>query len=68
MRKCTALMARLRSRLAQDRLTGSEFTQAMAEILAATTDGLSDTGALMVSRELRDLEQAWRDSCNRSAG
>lgn len=65
MKTSTALMARLRSRLARDRLTDGEFTQALAEVLAATSEGLSDADALMMSHEIRELEQAWRDSCKR---
>lgn len=67
MRKATALMARLRSRLAQDRLTDVEFTQALAEILAATSEGLSDADALILSHEIRNLQKAWRESCKRPA-
>jgi hypothetical protein len=49
----------------QDRLTDAEFTMALAEVLAATSDGLSGADALMMSQEIRELEQAWRESIKR---
>lgn len=49
----------------QDRLTDAEFTMALAEVLAATADGLSGADALMMSQEIRELEQAWRESIKR---
>lgn len=61
-----SLIAQLRSRLMHDRLTDAEFTTALAEVLAATTDGLSGADALILSHEVRGLEQAWRESTKRS--
>ena len=56
------LIARLRSRLSQDGMTETEFSIAVTEILAATSEELSGADALIMSREIRDLEHAWRDS------
>ena len=65
MKNASPLIAQLRSRLAQDRLTDAEFTLALAEILAATSDRLSGADALIMSQEIRELEQAWRNSAQR---
>ncbi len=66
MKTTPALIARLRSRLAQDRLTDGEFTQAVAEILAATDKGLSGADALVLSHAMRALDKEWRESLQRS--
>jgi len=65
MKNAKALMGRLRSRLAQDRLTDAEFTMALAEVLAATTERLSGADSLLLSHEMRELEQKWRNSMHR---
>ena len=65
MKNVRSPIAQLRSRLMQDRLTDAEFTMALAEVLAATADGLSGADALMMSQEIRELEQAWRESIKR---
>lgn len=65
MKKSKALIAGLRNRLSHDRMTETEFTIALAEILAATTDRLNGADALLMSQEIRELEQAWRDSSQR---
>jgi len=65
MKNAAALMARLRSRLALDRLTDTEFTQSLAEILAATSERLSGADSLSLSREIRELEQEWQNSLKR---
>lgn len=65
MKNIRSPIAQLRSRLMQDRLTDAEFTMALAEVLAATSDGLSGADALMMSQEIRELEQAWRESIKR---
>ena len=65
MKNAKSLIAQLRSRLMQDRLTDAEFTMALAEVLAATADRLSGADALMISHEIRELEQAWRESIKR---
>lgn len=65
MRNAAELIGRLRSRLSEDRLPERDFTLAVAEILAATTKDLSAADALMMSQEIRDLEQAWRASNER---
>ncbi|MGQ3300624.1 hypothetical protein [Reyranella sp.] len=43
----------------------AEFTMALAEILAATTERLSGADCLLLSQEIRELEQAWRESSRR---
>lgn len=65
MRKANELIGQLRARLSQDRLTDAEFTQALAEILSASTDGLSDADALVLSHEIRELSNEWRMSLQR---
>ena len=65
MRNAAELVARLRGRLSEDKLSERDFTLALAEILAATTIDLSGADALMMSQEIRDLEQAWRASNER---
>jgi uncharacterized protein with von Willebrand factor type A (vWA) domain len=64
MENTTALIACLRSRLSQDLLSDAEFIEALAEILASTSKGLSGADILMISYELRELEQIWRDNHN----
>jgi hypothetical protein len=65
MKNSKVLIARLRQRLSQDKITETEFTIALAEILAATTDRLSGADAMLMSQEIHQLEQAWRDSRHR---
>lgn len=65
MRNARALIERLRSRLSQDRVTEAELTVALAEILAATPEGLSGPDSLLVAQEIRELKQAWRESTQR---
>jgi hypothetical protein len=67
MKNAKELMARLGCRLEQDSLTEAEFRSAVAEVLAATTDGLSGANYLILSQEIRDLEHAWQDSWERTA-
>jgi hypothetical protein len=62
MKHSRSLIAQLRVRLAQGKLTDAEFTVALAEILAATTDRLSGADSLVISKEIRELERAWRES------
>lgn len=62
MKNSRSLIAQLRVRLAQGKLTDAEFTVALAEILAATTDRLSGADSLVISKEIRELERAWRES------
>jgi hypothetical protein len=65
MRNANELIARLRSRLSQDRISETEFTTVVAEILAASADGLSAADALVLSHALRELEKEWRNSLTR---
>lgn len=65
MRKANELIGQLRAHLSQDRLTEAEFTQALAEILSASTDELSDADALLLSHEIRELSNEWRMSLQR---
>lgn len=65
MRYARALIAQLRTRLSQDRMAEAEFTMALAKILAATTERLSGADCLLLSQEIRELEQAWRESSRR---
>jgi hypothetical protein len=62
MQNANELTRQLRARLSHDGLTEAEFTQAVAEILAASTDALSGADALFLSHEIRELEQEWRNS------
>jgi hypothetical protein len=55
MKNADELIERLRSRLSHDRMSDGEFTAAVAEILAASTDQLSDA----------ELDKEWRDSLQR---
>jgi hypothetical protein len=65
MKNVNELVAQLRTRLSQDRLTDAEFTEALADILSATTDKLSGGDALLLSHDIRELEQEWRNSLKR---
>ena len=65
MRNAAELVARLRGRLSEDTLPEKDFTLAVAEILAATSEGLSGADALIMSREIHDLERAWKASNER---
>ena len=56
------LIARLSNRLSRDRMSESDFTAAVAEILAASSDKLSGADALFLSHALRELDKEWRDS------
>ena len=61
MRVINELIARLRDRLSRDRMSESDFTAAIAEILAASTDKLSAADALLLSHALRELDKERRD-------
>lgn len=65
MKNARSLLAQLRCRLTQDRLSDAEFTIALAEVLTSLTDTLSGADALILSQEVRELEQAWRESIKR---
>ena len=65
MRVANELIARLRDRLSRDRMSETDFTAAVAEILAASADRLSAADALLLSRALRELDKEWRDSLQR---
>ena len=65
MRDAKELIARLRGRLSQDKMSEAEFTAAVAEILAASSDKLSGADALLLSHALRELHKEWRDSLRR---
>ena len=65
MRKAIELITRLRTHLSQDRMSDAEYTAAVAEILAASTDKLSGADALFLSHVLRELDKEWRDSLQR---
>lgn len=65
MKNASSLLAQLRRRLTQDRLTDAEFTVALAEVLTSLTDKLSGADALILSQEVRELEQLWRESIER---
>ena len=62
MGNANELTRQLRARLSNDRLTEAALTQAVAEILAASTDELSGADALFLSHEILELEQEWRNS------
>lgn len=51
----------LRSRLSHGRLTEAEFNQAVAEVLGATSEGLSPADCLLLSHQIRELEREWRE-------
>jgi hypothetical protein len=61
MRVINELIARLRDRLSRDRMSESDFTAAIAEILAVSTDKLSAADALLLSHALRELDKERRD-------
>jgi hypothetical protein len=65
MKNADELIERLRSRLSHDRMSDGEFTAAVAEILATSTDQLSDADALFLSHAIRELDKEWRDSLQR---
>ncbi|OYY36820.1 MAG: hypothetical protein B7Y08_24500 [Rhodospirillales bacterium 24-66-33] len=65
MKDARKLIAQLRTRLSQDRLTEAGFTRALAEVLAATSERLSGADSLLLSHEIRELEQEWRNSIQR---
>lgn len=65
MKDARKLIAQLRTRLSQDRLTEAEFTRALAEVLAATSERLGGADSLFLSHEIRELEQEWRNSIQR---
>lgn len=54
------LIARLRERFGQDRVSEAEFTVAVAEILAASPENIEARESLMLSREIRELKEEWR--------
>ena len=55
----------LRARLNQNLMTEAEFTSAVADILAATSENLSGPDSLLLSQQLRELQQAWQASDKR---
>lgn len=65
MKNANKLIAQLRARLSQDRMSDDEFTAAVAEVLTASTDNLSGADALFLSHALRELDKEWRDSLKR---
>jgi hypothetical protein len=65
MRNANELITRLRSRLSQNRMSEADFTAAVAEILAASSDKLSGADVLLLSHALRQLEKEWRESPQR---
>lgn len=65
MKDARKLIAQLRTRLSQDRLTEAEFTRALAEVLAATSERLSGADSLFLSHEIRELEKKWQNSIQR---
>jgi 5-carboxymethyl-2-hydroxymuconate isomerase len=65
MKNANEMIGRLRARLSRDRLTDAEFTEALAEILSASTDKLSGADALLLSHEIRELSSEWRISLQR---
>ena len=65
MKKANELIERLRACLSHNRMSDGEFTAAVAEILAASTDQLSDADALFLSHAIRELDKEWRDSLQR---
>lgn len=60
-----ALTARLRARLAHHRISESEFTVAVAGIVAASPNDMPASESLLLSRWLRDLKAAWHSSRRR---
>lgn len=64
MKTATTPMSALRSRLSQDRLTEAEFNQAVAEVLGATSEGLSPADCLLLSHQIREMEREWRNGLN----
>jgi len=60
IKKVRMLIDQLYTRLNQDRMTESEFTSAVADILAATSEHLSGPDSLLLSQQLRELQQAWQ--------
>lgn len=54
------LIARLRERFGQDRVNEAEFIVAVAEILAASPENIEARESLMLSREIRELKEEWR--------
>ncbi len=65
MQNANELIARLRARLSQDRMSDAEYTAAVAAILAASTEELSGADAILLSHALRELDKEWRDSLQR---
>lgn len=59
------LIDRLRILLAQDRVSEAEFSVAVAEIVAASPEGIGASESLMLSQEIRQLEKEWLESCHR---
>jgi len=54
------LIDQLHARLNQSCMTEAEFTSAVADILAATSEHLSGPDSLLLSQQLRELQQAWQ--------
>ena len=59
------LIDHLLARLNKGCMTEAEFTSAVAEILAATSEHLSGHDSLLLSQQIRELQQAWQASNKR---
>lgn len=65
MRNSRKLIDLLHARLAQDRLSEAEFAVSVAEIVAASPEGIGAGDGLLLSQEIRELEKEWRQSLQR---